>query len=128
MEREVACCCLRSGDGAGCLIAWVRWERFMCRQRLHEETCCLRARVASRGIVVVKVFILAGLTVCMVEQSEMDVEVSEFNASSPSKSPQSEMSNVMRRRAATPRELQTTPTSKTAFTTNACKDSTHNAS
>ena len=100
----------------------------MCKQRLHEETCCLRARVASRGIVVVKVFILAGLTVCMVEQSEMDVEVSEFNASSPSKSPQSEMSNVMRRRAATPRELQTTPTSKTAFTTNACKDSTHNAS
>ena len=100
----------------------------MCRQRLHEETCCLRARVASRGIVVVKVFILAGLTVCMVEQSEMDVEVSEFNAYSPSKSPQSEMSNVMRRRAATPREMQTTPTSKTAFTTKACKDSTHNAS
>ena len=38
----------------------------MCRQRLHEEACCLRARVASRGIVVVKVFILAGLTVLFV--------------------------------------------------------------
>jgi hypothetical protein len=35
---------------------------------------------------------------------DVDVEVSKCNGSSLSKSPQSEMSNVIRRRAATPRE------------------------
>ena len=35
----------------------------MCRQRLQEEVCCLRARVASRGIVVVRLFIMASLII-----------------------------------------------------------------
>lgn len=35
------------GDGR---VGWVRCERFMWRQRLHDAVC-LRARLASRGAV-----------------------------------------------------------------------------
>ena len=43
----------RMGDGR---VAWVRCERFMWRQRLHDAVC-LRARLASRGAVL-RVFIV----------------------------------------------------------------------
>jgi len=79
VEKAAVACCLESGAGADVLMAWVRCERFMCRHRLHEEPCCLKARLANRGIVVVRLVILAGLLACVLGQQGCGVEGTEYN-------------------------------------------------